>query len=557
MLVVQAGFAVTVTGTLTIIGTVQLTAATSVVAANVVVQQSTGVVQGFGRVSATTTATFSGSLAPGAVLSTCVACQDSFNVATPTTGTLTIGGAVTLTGASLFVKVLTSSNDVIAFQNSLTFGGITATTIFTDILDGASGTFDCITYSSVTVTTQYLVISRTGAYPWQADCMATNCPQTTLCGGTGGGGGTVARAGSAFSCTNVVGTTGCRRSSVDGSLRCTSSSVSVDSGTGNLVDPSCTGTGTTGLSVSVCSSCCTATNPPSSGTCTPACIKGDCSAALSVCQCWSDTNSFTWTGDVCDVPVCPSSCSGVLAGTCTAGALVPTCVCNAPYSGPTCSVISCSPACQNGGTCAAGPSSTFVCDCPPGWTGTDCSTVVAAGTCPPCGANGACSGTPSWTCVCNAGWSGSACNIPVCPGFIQGVSANCNGNGVCSDGVTPTCSCSTGWSGADCSTRVCLGGECQNGGTCVVSGASLTCECSPGWGGSNCTLSTQRSSSLSQGAIIGISVGAAILGVALILLLVFLLCSRVIQKHRWDKVRNNVEMMQAQQQAAQMSPRGE
>ena len=96
---------------------------------------------------------------------------------------------------------------------------------------------------------------------------------------------------------------------------------------------------------------------------------------------------MTWSGELCDKPVCQNKCSGAAHGTCTAGAEFPFCVCSSQWSGVDCSVPVCSASCSNGAVCIPP-----VCNCTQGWQGESCSTVLAPTTCPDsCGAGANCS----------------------------------------------------------------------------------------------------------------------------------------------------------------------
>lgn len=83
-------------------------------------------------------------------------------------------------------------------------------------------------------------------------------------------------------------------------------------------------------------------------------------------------------------------------------------------------------------------------------------------------------GTMSSTglCKCDAGWTGSACDTVRCP-------SDCHEHGVCMLGV---CVCDEYHLGADCGTKRCLN-DCSNNGYCFEG----TCQCSNGFGGSDCS----------------------------------------------------------------------
>lgn len=95
------------------------------------------------------------------------------------------------------------------------------------------------------------------------------------------------------------------------------------------------------------------------------------------------------------------------------------------------------------------------CECPPGFSGADCSRTVASG-CPygtdglVCTGHGVCDpNSPDHRCICNDGWDGVLCDIADCG--ADGKKGVCNGNGQCQRG---TCICSDGFTGALCESPV-------------------------------------------------------------------------------------------------------
>lgn len=389
-------------------------------------QNASGLIQGSGRVATAAAAQLSGSLSPGR-LGTCGACSDDWAPAfTSVVGNITFDD-VTFTGASIYVKYEINTGDELRFGR-LEFSG--NTTLVSISVVGAPGTIvNPFVYSQL-VGLANAMSRRTVLHPqlkW-----------------------------SPFGC------------------------LCINDGTRG----SCTLDSVAGLSIVLGFADCDGdtTRTP---VCSPACQHGGTCSQLNTCICVTAPSSlFGWSDERCTTPVCRANCNGAQWGTCTAQDPLPTCVCNAPYTGETCQTLaSCSPPCVNGGQCVLSGAA-VACNCPAGFIGADCGGVAPVGACPTCGGHGTCSGAPQWQCVCNTGWTGSTCNIIVCAG-----TPSCSGNGLCA-GELPSCACVSSYTGDACSQRMCVSDYCANGGTCSVegSGAALSCACTSGWSGARCTL---------------------------------------------------------------------
>lgn len=177
-------------------------------------------------------------------------------------------------------------------------------------------------------------------------------------------------------------------------------------------------------------------------------------------------------------------------GTCTNRATGYTCACAPGYTGTDCETLvnncAASP-CQNGGACTNGVNS-YTCVCAPGFTGANCEINIDECASAPCQNSGVCQdGIASYACHCAPGYVGTSCET-----LVDNCAASpCLNGGACTNGVNSyMCVCAPGFSGANCQTNIddCVGNACQNGATCIDGVNVYTCSCPPDWGGARCDL---------------------------------------------------------------------
>ncbi|XP_045207077.2 protein kinase C-binding protein NELL1-like isoform X1 [Mercenaria mercenaria] len=196
------------------------------------------------------------------------------------------------------------------------------------------------------------------------------------------------------------------------------------------------------------------------------CYKQSCEVACDpVCEnggkCLSTGSCFCprgFSGPTCTMATCSIECLN--GGRCVSPGV---CTCPVGYTGRFCQTAICEPECGNGGQCVQ----PGFCSCPYGYMPPNCDPVCVL----PCRNGGKCVGHNK--CKCKKGYVGSDCSIPVCR-------RGCYNGGRC---VSPnTCACPRGFSGARCHRPVCYP-ACQNRGRCLYPGV---CQCKRGFNGPLC-----------------------------------------------------------------------
>ncbi|XP_028743732.1 protein crumbs homolog 2 [Peromyscus leucopus] len=193
------------------------------------------------------------------------------------------------------------------------------------------------------------------------------------------------------------------------------------------------------------------------------------------------------------------------------------CLCWPGFSGERCEVDEdecASDPCHNGGQCLqrsdpalyGGVQATFpgafsfsraagfLCTCPLGFAGDDCSVDVDECASGPCLHGGSCQDLPNgFQCYCQDGYTGLTCQEDV----DECQSEPCLHGGTCSDVVAGyVCQCPEAWGGQDCSVQLtgCQDHTCPLAATCIPTFKSglhgYACRCPPGTYGPFCGQNT-------------------------------------------------------------------
>eukprot|EP00073_Rattus_norvegicus_P051904 XP_017454288.1 PREDICTED: protein crumbs homolog 1 isoform X2 [Rattus norvegicus] len=166
------------------------------------------------------------------------------------------------------------------------------------------------------------------------------------------------------------------------------------------------------------------------------------------------------------------------------------CQCPPGYSGLTCDTATNSCGgnlCQHGGTCHKDPEHP-VCICPPGYAGRFCETDHNECDSSPCHNGAVCQDRINgYSCFCVPGYQGRHCDLEV----DECVSDPCMNEAVCLNEIGRyTCVCPQEYSGVNCELEIdeCGSQPCLHGATCRDALGGYFCDCAPGFLGDHCEL---------------------------------------------------------------------
>uniref|UniRef100_A0A2K5F2X5 Protein crumbs homolog 1 n=1 Tax=Aotus nancymaae TaxID=37293 RepID=A0A2K5F2X5_AOTNA len=145
--------------------------------------------------------------------------------------------------------------------------------------------------------------------------------------------------------------------------------------------------------------------------------------------------------------------------------------------------------CRGSATCVTIPGErSFLCKCPPGYSGTSCETTIGSCGMNSCQHGGICHQDPIYpVCICPAGYAGRFCEID----HDECASSPCQNGAVCQDGINGySCFCVPGYQGRHCNLEVdeCASDPCKNEATCLNEIGRYTCICPHDYSGVNCEL---------------------------------------------------------------------
>ncbi|XP_052055877.1 protein crumbs homolog 1 [Apodemus sylvaticus] len=189
-------------------------------------------------------------------------------------------------------------------------------------------------------------------------------------------------------------------------------------------------------------------------------------------------------------PCFSSPCQGIATCVNVPGERSFLCQCPPGYSGLTCGIAtnSCGEnACQHGGTCHKDPEHP-VCICPPGYAGRFCETDHSECASSPCHNGAVCQdGINGYSCFCVPGYQGRHCDLEV----DECASDPCVNEAVCLNEIGRyTCVCPQEYSGVNCELEIdeCGSQPCLHGATCQDALGGYFCDCAPGFLGDHCEL---------------------------------------------------------------------